>query len=65
MAGEESVGERLAVLETRTAALPKMEERVDEIWAWVNQQKGREALGKFILPGAALLISITALIRGG
>lgn len=59
-----SAEERLAVLETRTESLPKIETRVDEIWAWVNQQKGRDALGKYIFPGAAVLISIAAFIRG-
>lgn len=62
---EPSVEERLAVLETRTAAIPKIETRVDEIWSWVNQQKGRESLAKFTIPGAALLISLAAWFRGG
>lgn len=57
-----SVEERLAVLEERTASLPHINQRVDEIWAWVNQQKGSQQLGKYIIPGVALLVSIAAFL---
>lgn len=55
--------ERLAVVETRTEALPLMQTQISEIAAWVNQQKGREALGKYIIPLAALAIAIASFVK--
>lgn len=57
--------ERVAVVEVRTEAIPRMEAKLDDIAAWVNQQKGREALGKYILPLVALAIAVASFIRGG
>ena len=58
-----SVEERLAVVEVRTEALPRLENKVDDIAAWVNQQKGREALGKYVLPLVSLAIAASAFVR--
>jgi len=59
-----TVGERLATVEEQTSAIPHIEQRVDEIWAWVNQQKGKESLARYTLPGVALVFSILAFFRG-
>lgn len=60
-----TVEERLATLEARTEALPRLEAKVDDIAAWVNQQKGREALGKYVIPLGALAIAVASFVRGG
>lgn len=60
-----TVEERLATVEVRTEAIPRMETKIDEIAAWVNIQKGRESLGKYVIPFLALAVAATALIRGG
>lgn len=57
--------ERMAVVETRTEALPLMQSQISDIAAWVNQQKGREAVGKYIIPLAALAIAIASFVKGG
>lgn len=59
-----TVEERLATLEARTEALPRVEAKVDDIAAWVNVQKGRESLGKYVIPMAALGIAIAAFLQG-
>ena len=59
-----TLGERLAVVEEQVKALPRIEAQVADIWAYVNQQKGRDNLGKYIIPGAAMLVALAAFVRG-
>lgn len=57
--------ERLATLEEQANQIPHIRARVDDIWSWVNQQKGAQSQTRHIVPFLALGTAIVALLKGG